>query len=249
MYLKYHAVSTFHPNHLTHECHVDLSGRFQAKIHLSDAAAFKPVNLQYGCKRTGSAYRFPEGTHGFFYYFSPDWAPRLAGQLRFRITSSPDPASFSSGTDLQRNGVPWSKSLASMSRWNDGFDMLQHSLSRDNLVSEDTLSLCRRVASLPRRNPPRILYAFGQPFYMKFGSKSAMHVIDTSNDTEDFIFVIWALPRRNNQRVYPSTYRSHAILPTHDQQSSQMVLQYVALSFQSSMNMKAHGLSFYGFSR
>ncbi|KAI0692530.1 hypothetical protein C8T65DRAFT_745113 [Cerioporus squamosus] len=47
-------------------------------------------------------------TRGFLYYHQPPRAPPLAGQLRFHVTGSDDPASFSSGTDLTtERGVPW----------------------------------------------------------------------------------------------------------------------------------------------
>ena len=51
---------------------------------------------------------FPPNTAGFLYYHVPPYSPPLAGEVRFRVTPSSDPASFAAGSDLlMENGMPW----------------------------------------------------------------------------------------------------------------------------------------------
>ncbi|KAH0585792.1 hypothetical protein H2248_007084 [Termitomyces sp. 'cryptogamus'] len=65
--------------------------------------------IQYGFKRT----RIPENTQGFLYYYRDPRFPSGTGEIRFRVTKSPDPASFKDGFDLLRpDGKPWSISIA-----------------------------------------------------------------------------------------------------------------------------------------
>ena len=55
---------------------------------------------------------FPPDTKAFLYYSTPPGKPRIAGELRFRVTSSDDPASFESVSDLmKKNGETWSRPL------------------------------------------------------------------------------------------------------------------------------------------
>lgn len=111
---------------------------------------------------------FPDGTRGFLYYFLPPFAPPTAGQVRFRITPSQDPSSFSSGYDL-KNPVttlprswslrrlvssPQSRRLASL--------LLHDGLVTDGLLS-DTLEM---VKNEDVKSYVPSLYALGQPFYL-----------------------------------------------------------------------------------
>ena len=49
------------------------------------------------------------------YYYVPAHSPPLAGELRFRITSSRDPASFATGADLlTERSMPWKYPLYKM---------------------------------------------------------------------------------------------------------------------------------------
>ena len=61
--------------------------------------------------------RFPSGTKAFLYYSMSPEKPRIAGELRLRVTSSDGPASFESESDLLRpNGQLWSRPLLRVSK-------------------------------------------------------------------------------------------------------------------------------------
>ena len=65
----------------------------------------------------------------------PPEKPRIAGELRFRVTSSDDPASFESGSDLLRsNGRPWSRPLHALPNY---YPPLYEKLREDQLVPDD----------------------------------------------------------------------------------------------------------------
>ncbi|RPD53256.1 hypothetical protein L226DRAFT_540781 [Lentinus tigrinus ALCF2SS1-7] len=105
---------------------------------------------------------------GFLYYCQPPRAPPLAGELRFRLTPSDDPASFSSGVDYTtRRGVPWYIPLPTIAG-NQTFAPLQH------LLTDVDMAVPRQVMELAREHHhsfkcgdakgSRVLHAFGQPF-------------------------------------------------------------------------------------
>ncbi|PSS29808.1 hypothetical protein PHLCEN_2v2704 [Hermanssonia centrifuga] len=197
------SVSSLHPKLITRECYLDFSHARRPHVYYGTATYSNLVD--YG-RVHQQQYRFPEGTHGFLYYHSPEWAPRLAGQLRFRITSSPNPASFSSGTDLKWHGIPWQRPLLALSRLRD-FDAMEDILLRDGLVSKDTLLACDKSATLRSGvyGSSRLIYAFGQPFHMKLGWVFKLCVINTSGDKESTVDVLWWLPRIDVRKpMYPN---------------------------------------------
>ncbi|TFK83911.1 hypothetical protein K466DRAFT_242982 [Polyporus arcularius HHB13444] len=109
---------------------------------------------------------------GFLYYYQPPRAPPLAGEIRFRITASDDPATFSSGTDVTTGagGLPWCISLPALAR-NDSQAVLQYILTTvDRTVPQHVMDLARRNGHVLRRGDG-CLYSFGQPFEMPLGYK------------------------------------------------------------------------------
>ena len=63
---------------------------------------------------TGRVPSYPPDTKVFLYYFTGK--PRIAGELRLRVASSDDSASFESGSDLLRtDGQLWSRPLPVLS--------------------------------------------------------------------------------------------------------------------------------------
>ncbi len=180
-------------------------------------------------------------------------APRLAGQLRFRITSSPDPASFSAGTDLKRYGLPWRKEILAMGLRNP--EMTEyHALLSDGLISEDTLSICKTAIDAHKTRrfnaTSRVLFAFGQPFDIRFGRFSKFYVIDTSGYQERIIDVLWVYPFNENGPLYRSTYTQiPCISSVTTQPFTQAVPRYAASSFRTFLSTKARGLLSSEFSR
>ena len=129
----------------------------------------------------------------------------LAGEIRFRLTSSKDPASFATGTDLLTNrGIPWRYALYKIvSRPScRGFVAL---LLQDGLVSQRTLDLVAAAVSAPSessdaqgdeghvapsdaRHPTSltatpVLSAFGQEFCLRYSNDFNFLGIFASPDT------------------------------------------------------------------
>ena len=114
---------------------------------------------------------------GFLYYHQPPRAPPFAGEIRFRLTPSPEPTSFSAGVDLtNKSGTPWRISLPSIPRcesW-DPFCVLLTEV--DKTVSKEVMTLARRSGHLKATRAgdsrvTRCLYAFGQPFEFSLENK------------------------------------------------------------------------------
>ena len=102
----------------------------QKRLHIGSLAFFhlyialhnqsSPVkalpHLYYDWTEINSS--FPPDTKTFLYYSTSSTRPRIAGELRLRVASSDDPASFESGSDLLGlNGRPWSRSLFAVSKF------------------------------------------------------------------------------------------------------------------------------------
>ena len=96
---------------------------------------------------------YPPDTNASLYYTAPSERPRISGEVRLRITSSDDPASFASGADLLRLNIKWSRPLLAISK------PLYAKLRQDWLVSGDLDSI---LSTLPGK---RFLYSRGQILY------------------------------------------------------------------------------------
>ncbi|TBU54997.1 hypothetical protein BD310DRAFT_718106 [Dichomitus squalens] len=90
--------------------------------------------------------KFPPNTAGFLYYHTPPYSPPLAGEVRFRITPSPDTASLSEGNDLLTEyGIPWKIPLLHMTD-KKGYTGLQTLLLRDGLVTPQLLDIATSIS-------------------------------------------------------------------------------------------------------
>ncbi len=105
---------------------------------------------------------------GFLYYHQPPRAPPLAGELRFRLTASRNPASFPFGLDLMtKRGVPWSVPLPVVAG-NRSFAPIRHILTTvDATVPQQVMDIARNHHQKSHSGDvagTRHLYAFFQPF-------------------------------------------------------------------------------------
>ena len=110
----------------------------------------------------------PPGSCGFFYYHHDKNSPPLAGGVRFRLTRTPHPADFASGTDLILNGLPWVlPSFFVLKR--PALKHLKAIAIRDGFFSEDEVAAAdamdttyhyRHLLTL------RLVHSFGQPFHV-----------------------------------------------------------------------------------
>jgi hypothetical protein len=149
--------------------YLDLSGRFQVPIKPAWALDSSYWTVGYHAAKR----RFPQHTSGFLYYL-PDSEiqsayaiPAIAGQLRFRVTGSDDPASFDNGFDLCLNqglGLVWGPRLVDM-RKSDGSPnhVFASILIRDGFCkTEDLTNLPMFLTGLQK-----FLY-FDQPFSLYY---------------------------------------------------------------------------------
>ena len=114
---------------------------------------------------------YPPDTNAFLYYSMSPEKPRIAGELRLRVTSSDDPASFESGSDLLRiNGQPWSRPLCVLPKQ---YLSLYEKLREDRLVPDD---LDAALSTLPNKRlhyrRSQLLYTLNDTFIVKFSGHS-----------------------------------------------------------------------------
>jgi len=122
----------------------------------------------------GTTRPYPPCTKAFLYYTTPPGRPRIAGELRLRITSSDDPASFASGSDLLRgNGQPWSRPLYIISKI---YLPLYEKLREEGLVPDDL------DAILSTFSHKCLIYSMGQLLY----TLNDTFIVDFTSDGQYF---------------------------------------------------------------
>ena len=155
---------------------------------------------------------FPPVTKAFLYYFTPPEKPRIAGELRFRIASSNDLASFKSGSDLMRtDGQPWSRPLLSLLQH---YFPLYEKLREDRLVPDDldeTLSALRPSRFSYQRC--QILYSLNDTFILHFGQCEHHFSIVTEQGVASLPFRDQFYDRRRMRKCTPYTgsFTSHLL--------------------------------------
>jgi hypothetical protein len=145
---------------------MDLSNQPEFVATLKDGG--RMPHLVYSWKNRRDRYPFPPNTHGFLYYHSDPTLPPLAGQLRLRLTSSNDPASFKEGKDLIRHDYrPWNRSLLCIVA-SKGLEAVKTQLLADGLVDPPLISQCERLVKdhAYERPSPITLYTLNQPFFV-----------------------------------------------------------------------------------
>jgi hypothetical protein len=157
-------ISTLDPVRLTSADFIDLSGRKTYTIR----AGQKSGRFMYAYSRRAEAV-FPGKTQGFLYYSpGPAHAP-IAGEVRFRITDSPDPVRFANGRDLLMPDmpVPWSISLMNLLSAKDVHRPLCNIiLERDRSVSLELATSIREHKDGLVKRKLRVLHSLGQPFIL-----------------------------------------------------------------------------------
>jgi len=131
--------------------------------------------------------RYPPDTKAFLYYFTPPEKPRIAGELRLRVTSSDDPASFQSGSDLLiPNGQPWSRPLYIVSKF---CTPLYENLRQDQLIPDDLdVALSTLPPISPRYRQRRLLYTLNDTFILNFSIRQRQFFVITEQGMEKLQF-------------------------------------------------------------
>lgn len=126
-------IHTVHRPSLSPEDYVDVSG-YNARTLSCPGPSSAGFKVQYHANGT-----FPPGSAGFFYYDPVDVEHPVCGQLRFRVTGSPDPATFETGRDLlNKYGGIWAVLLPSISG-SPQYKRLAELLIAEGLVTQKVL--------------------------------------------------------------------------------------------------------------
>lgn len=113
---------------------------------------------------------FPNSTRGFFYYHQPPGLPDIAGEIRFRLTSTSDPAGFHLGADLMtRHGMPWRLQIFRTAN-TPSYRFMWDMLLRDGLMTPSMLLECQTYLSsnIAGARGQNYIFAIGQPFPFTF---------------------------------------------------------------------------------
>jgi hypothetical protein len=186
----------------------------QQCLHIGDITAFAPHILllkqsspvateQLFYDRTRTPAPYPPDTKAFLYYSMSPEKPRIAGELRLRVTSSND---FESGSDLLRpNGWLWSRPLYALSKY---YPLLYEKLREDQLIPDD---LDAALAALPSKRHKLRLYTLNDTFIVDFSStkmslfaitEQGVHVLQFNN-----VFI--DKRARGMAKPYTGAYTSH----------------------------------------
>ncbi|PPR01585.1 hypothetical protein CVT24_005876 [Panaeolus cyanescens] len=126
---------------------------------------------------TKNSIPFPAGTRGFLYHHLPPGRPEYSAQLRFRITTTDDPASFSQGYDLpipqihQKLPGPWNIHLLKILHTKNARP-LGELLLRDGLIQQHTLDMIHTHSAVHRfSKKARLLFDLSDPFVYRLGPR------------------------------------------------------------------------------
>jgi hypothetical protein len=152
-----------------------LAEKKQQCLHIGGRTAFRPAPLDrsnaalyYESGKDGSPHAlYPPNTKGFLYYSISPGRPRIAGELRFRVTSTDDHTSFESGSDLlRRNGLPWSRPLYVLSKV---VLPLYENLKEEGFVPDDFDKVLQTFPSVRLQyRKSQVLYTLNDTFIIGF---------------------------------------------------------------------------------
>ena len=149
----------------------------QQRLHISDLKSFTPHIMLHNQSRHVISRNitydrttpYPPDTKAFLYFFTSPEKTRLSGELRFRVASSDDPASFETGSDLMKiNGQTWSRPLIDLSKC---YNPLYEKLREELLVPDDldaVLSTFPRGSTQVRQS--QFLYTLNDAFIVDLTS-------------------------------------------------------------------------------
>lgn len=167
-------VKTLNPERLTRGDWIDLANTTGPAVTF--AGGDKLVQLHHGGFVSDGKYLntpFPPDARGFLYYHTPPDLPPMAGELRFRMTTSDDPSSFLAGSDmLGVHGNPWNIRIARISA-TETMTPVRRLLLQEGLIDDHALESVKTIAGAIKRfhNDDGILYALKQPFTVKYESR------------------------------------------------------------------------------
>jgi hypothetical protein len=166
------------------------SEKKQLRLHIGGQRSFTPLvslpgksslvtSMRMDCERNAMAKQnYPPGTKAFLYYSIPSDKPRIAGELRLRVTSSDDHSSFESGSDLLRtNGRAWSRPLYFLPKY---YTPLYDKLREDRLIQDDLDTVLSNSPSQSfHYSRHSCLYSLNDTFIVDFSSFKSNFIVVT----------------------------------------------------------------------
>ena len=144
---------------------------------------------------------FPPDTKAFLYYSIPPEKPRIAGELRLRVASSDNLASFESGSDLLlSDGRAWTRRLVTLSK--DDL-RLYEKLKEDGFISDDLHSALSTLPKKIMHNSP--FYTLHDPFLVNFSVTHATFFVITEQGVGELLFQKVFTDNRDTSRRVPYT--------------------------------------------
>ncbi|TFK46193.1 hypothetical protein OE88DRAFT_1739652 [Heliocybe sulcata] len=170
---------TLNQTRLDAEDFVDLSGRVNKFVRFPVAPEQPGLSMRY-FGPGGNTVPFPPDAQGFLYWHLDPDAPPLSGQVRFRITTSSDPAIFPNGRDLQLpDGRTWNISLFDIARLSR-YSGLRAYLISEKLVTAKVLYAALTISAshgkqiLHPATGSVLIWKFGQTFLVDLQSPALM---------------------------------------------------------------------------
>jgi hypothetical protein len=147
---------------------------------------------------------YPPDTKSFLYYFTPPGKPRIAAELRLRVTSSGVPTSFESGSDLLKsNGQPWSRPLCVLAKY---YKPLYEKLREDRLVPDDLDAILSTFTSrFLKHNRSQLLYTLNDTFVVDFSCFELSIFVITEQGMKLLRFLTPFFESRGGFRTKPYT--------------------------------------------
>jgi hypothetical protein len=136
---------------------------------------------------TRTRFPYPPDTKCFLYYFTLPEKPRISAELRLRVTTRDDPASFESGSDLlHSDGRPWSRPLCVLPRY---YNPLYKKLREDRLVPDDLDAiLSTSTSKVPKYRRSQLLYTLNDTFIVNFSYINLRFLVITEQGLEILVF-------------------------------------------------------------
>ena len=206
----------------------------QQCLHIGNLQSFRPhisllkhsspvwatgmyYHRSYGKK--GAKLTYPPGLKVFLYYYMSPKKPRIAAELRLRVTSNEDAESFESGSDLLgSNGQPWSRPLLILPKY---YFPLYEKLREEGFVPDD---LDRVLTTMPSNtlsfnnprysNSRRYLYTINDTFIVDFSIRGPYLFAITEKGFEKMPFIETFLDGREKCNSSPFS-GEHASLYRH----------------------------------
>ena len=163
-------------------------------------------------KGTRTRHPFPPNTKAFLYYSRSPEKPRIAGELRLRVASSDDLASFESGSDLLlTNGRAWRRPIYTLSS-SKYYGPLYEKLREERFIPDDLDAV---LSNLPSKRQSyrrtQFLFTLNDTFIVDFAISIPYCLVITEQAVESIPLAGPFLDNRGVCRAAPYTgpYANH----------------------------------------